>query len=111
MKTALCKIILLSFLLIAGCAETPKQSRSELRETEISAYLRLESIKQALRDGSIKYGLKRKEVAGLLGKPDRIVQMKTASHYNEQWIYEDKSISPPKQYIFHFEDGTLTSWE
>lgn len=109
MKRAFLTIALLPCLLLTGCAPGPV--KSTLRENQISNILKIESIKQALRGGSISCGLKRKEVAALLGKPDRVVQMKTTSHYNEQWIYEDSSFSPPKQYIFHFEDGVLTSWE
>jgi len=109
MSRAFLTTLLLSVFFLAGCSQTPP--KSNLRQTKISAYLRRESIKQALREGSIKYGLRTKELMDLLGRPDRVVQMKTTSHYNEQWIYEDKSFSPPKQYIFHFEDGSLTDWE
>lgn len=99
----------LSCLLLSGCAQGP--SKTNIRQTKIDTLLRMESIKHGLTDGSIRYGLRAEELMGLIGKPDRVARMKTTSHYNEQWIYEDTSFSPPKQYIFHFEDGTLTSWE
>jgi len=96
------------FLLLNGCVSAEK--RPDPRAAQINAYLRLESITEAIRTGQVKQGMRYKELSSLIGKPDKVVQVTTDRHLDEQWVYEDRTSPEPKYFTFHFQDGALIEW-
>ncbi|MCM8771344.1 MAG: hypothetical protein NC936_05745 [Candidatus Omnitrophica bacterium] len=98
------------FFLMALCGCSQHIKKTALKEAKITAYLRRETINQAIKNDSIKPGLRRQELITLLGKPDRVIQIETDYHYDEQWIYEDRTGPETKYYSFHFQDDALLEW-
>jgi hypothetical protein len=100
--------IFLFFCLLGGCVSAER--KPDPRKTQIYAYLRVETIKEGIKTGRIRQGMRYKELSSLLGKPDKVIQIKTERHFDEQWIYEDKTSPESKYFSFHFQDGTLLDW-
>ena len=92
-----------------GCVRVEKKINP--RDAKMCAYLRLETVKEGIKNGSIKLGMRRKELAYLLGKPDRVIQVETDRNFDEQWIYADKTSSEPKYFAFQFQDDALIGWQ
>lgn len=94
--------------LIYGCSAAEKKSSP--RQECMLAHLRLETIKESIENNRIRPGMKDKELAALIGKPDNTVKIKTDGNSDEQWIYEDKTQVPEKYISFHFRGGKLIDW-